>query len=86
MKKEIIVSESWIIRVLVAVSSVGQNLAALYSYLLEESISVSQAWKIMHASVALVFLVFTSTSVEMRFAMLGWFLFTLWDCKKAGLK
>jgi len=86
MKKELSVTMNFGTKVRVALQSVGEGLAKVYSSLLEEPISVKQAWKILHASVALSFAVFTSCSVFAHFILVTWFLFTIWDCKRAGLK
>lgn len=86
MKKELSVSMTVGMKVRVFVQNVGISLANVYSALLEERISVLQAWKIFHASVAFVFAVFTVCSVFIHFVLVTWFLFTIWDCKRAGLK
>lgn len=86
MKKEITTAMSFGMKVKLYVQSVGEGLANIYSQLLEERVSVMQSWKILHASVAFCFAVFSWCSVLVHLLLLAWFLFTLWDCKRAGIK
>lgn len=86
MKKELSVELSFANRVKIAVSQMGEGLSNLYSAVMEEHFSVSQSWKILNASLALVSLVFLPFSLLPRLAMLGWFLYALRECKRAGLK
>lgn len=86
MKKELSVSMNMGMKVREFIQDTGEGLAAVYSSLLEEKVSVTQAWKIMHASVAGTFAVFGWCSAWVHVLLVAWFLFTLWDCKKAGLK
>lgn len=86
MKKELSLTLNFVTKTRMFIQSVGENLAKVYSSLLEEPISVKKAWKIFHASVAFCFAAFTSCSVFIHFILVTWFLFTLWDCNRAGIK
>ena len=86
MKKELSVSMSLGVKARMFVQSVGESLAGVYSTLLEENVSVSQAWKILHATVAFTFAVFCWCNVLLHLLLVAWFVFTIWDCKRAGLK
>lgn len=86
MKKELSVSMNLSMKVKNYIQGTGEGLANIYSSLLEERVSVNQAWKILHASVAFSFAAFTWCSAWVSALLVTWFLFTLWDCKKSGLK
>lgn len=64
-----------------------EMLASLFSQIMEEPVSVRQSWCILHVAVVLLLLVFTSgLPVLLHFAMCGWLLYALWECKRAGLR
>ena len=86
MKKELSVSMTLGMKVKNFIQDTGDSLATIYSALMEESITRNQAWKILHASVAFTFAVFAWCGLFVHFLLVAWFLFTLWDCKRAGLK
>ncbi len=86
MKNEMTMPMSLSARFREYIQSVGEGLSELYSAIMEEPISVSQSWKIMHASVALVVTAFFPLSLPFRLLSVVWMLYTLFDCKRSGLK
>lgn len=86
MKNEMTMPMSLSARIRQHIQSVGEGLSQLYSAIMEEPVSVSQSWKIMHASVALVVTAFFPLSLPLRMLSVVWMLYALLDCKRSGLK
>lgn len=86
MRNEMIMPMSLVARTKLFIQSVGEGLSQIYSAVMEESVSVTQSWKILHASTALVVTAFFPMSLLLRILAVGWMIYTFQECRKCGLK
>lgn len=87
MKKELSLRLSLMGRVKLCVVSWADAYAALFSLYLGEKVSTSHVMRITHAVLAFTILVFSYCSNPLlSLLFLAWFILTLLDCKKAGIK
>lgn len=64
-----------------------QSLSTFYSRLLEMHVTPLQTFRLLHAQLAFLALVFPcSFSVLVRFLFLGWFVLCVLRCRRCGLK
>lgn len=81
MKKEMTLTVTLADRVRMAVQFLGEYLSQVYSWVMEEPVSVSQSWKILNASAALVVTAFFPLSIPVRLLSLCWFIHGLLICR-----
>lgn len=86
MKKEVSLRLSWIERVKLSLVGWADAYASLLSFCLEEEISAGHALRITHAMLAFTFLVFSCGNALLSVLFLVWFVLTLRDCKRAGIR
>lgn len=87
MKKELSLRLSLTGRVKLYVAGWADAYANLFSLYLGEKVSTGHVMRITHAVVAFTILVFTYCSNSLwSLLFLAWFVLTLLDCKKAGIK
>lgn len=86
MKKDLSLRLSLKERVKMAVVNVADAYAGLFSMYLGEEISTSRVLRITHALLAFTFLVFTYGNAMASILFLFWFIGTLYDCVRAGIK
>lgn len=82
MKKEMTLNVTFADKIRMAIESAGEYLSEVYSFVMGEAVSVSQSWKILNASTALVVTAFFPLSIPMRLLSLCWFIHALLLCKK----
>lgn len=86
MKKELSLRLSLIGRVKLSVVSWADAYADLFSLYLGEKVSTGHVMRITHAVLAFTVLVFSYGNALLSLLFLAWFILTLLDCKKAGIK
>ena len=86
MKKEMSLRISLKQRFVLCMLSAVTPMARLLSECLEEEVSVEKTLRILHAVVAFTILVFFYGHALMSVLFLLWFVLTLVDCKRAGIR
>lgn len=87
MKKEISLRRSRIDYAKSVVMNYVEHFAKFLSALVEEEISPFQSLCILQVLFSFTILVFSvCVPLLVRLLMLSWFVFSLWQCKRAGLK
>ncbi len=86
MKKELSLRLSLMGRVKLSVVSWADAYADLFSLYLGEKVSTGHVMRITHAVLAFTVLVFSYGNALLSLLFLVWFILTLLDCKKAGIK
>ena len=86
MKKEMSLRISLKQRFVLCMLSAVTPMARLLSECLEEEVSVEKTLRILHAVVAFTILVFSYGHALMSVLFLLWFVLTLVDCKRAGIR
>jgi hypothetical protein len=86
MKKEMSLRISLKQRFVLCMLSAVTPMARLLSECLEEDVSAEKTLRILHAVVAFTILVFSYGHALMSVLFLLWFVLTLVDCKRAGIR
>ena len=86
MKKELSLRLSLMGRVKLSVVSWADAYADLFSLYLGEKVSTGHVMRMTHAVLAFTVLVFSYGNALLSLLFLVWFILTLLDCKKAGIK
>ena len=86
MKKVLSLSLSLSQCIRMRISTFVEVYAHFFSRYMDEEISPSKVLKVTHAVIAFTFLVFSYGNVFFSILMLGWFIATLLDCRKAGIE
>lgn len=86
MKKDLSLRLSLKERIKAAVINTTDAYASLFSLYLGEEVSTSHVLRITHVMLAFTCLVFTYGNVMVSILFLLWFIGTLYDCVRAGIK
>ena len=86
MKKEMSLRISLKQRFVLCMLSAVTPMARLLSECLEEDVSAEKTLRILHAVVAFTILVFSYGHALMSVLFLLWFVLTLVDCRRAGIR
>lgn len=86
MKKELSLRLSLMGRVKLYVANWADAYANLFSLFLGEKVSTGHVMRITHAVLAFTVLVFSYGNALVSLLFLVWFVLTLLDCKRAGIK
>ncbi|MCD7925450.1 MAG: hypothetical protein LUI85_12490 [Bacteroides sp.] len=86
MKKELSLRLSLMGRVKLYVADWADAYANLFSLFLGEKVSTGHVMRITHAVLAFTVLVFSYGNALVSLLFLVWFVLTLLDCKRAGIK
>jgi hypothetical protein len=86
MKKEMSLRISLKQRFVLCMLSAVTPMVRLLSECLEEDVSAEKTLRILHAVVAFTILVFSYGHALMSVLFLLWFVLTLVDCKRAGIR
>jgi hypothetical protein len=86
MKKEMSLRISLKQRFVLCMLSAVTPMVRLLSACLEEDVSAEKTLRILHAVVAFTILVFSYGHALMSVLFLLWFVLTLVDCKRAGIR
>lgn len=87
MKKEITLRRPFAANIKSRLINQVEPFARFLSVLIEEEISPFQALLVLQALLSFTVLVFSvCVPLILRLLMLAWFVLSLWQCKRAGLK
>ncbi|WP_455665963.1 hypothetical protein [Phocaeicola sp.] len=86
MKKELSLRLSLMGRVKLYVADWADAYANLFSLFLGEKVSTGHVMRITHAVLAFTVLVFSYGNALVSLLFLVWFVLTLLDCKRAGIR
>lgn len=86
MKKELSLRLSLMGRVKLYVADWADAYANLFSLFLGEKVSTGHVMRITHTVLAFTVLVFSYGNALVSLLFLVWFVLTLLDCKRAGIK
>lgn len=86
MKKELSLRLSLMGRVKLCMARWADAYAALFSLYLGEKVETGPVLRITHAVLAFTVLVFSYGSALLSLLFLVWFILTLLDCKRVGIK
>ncbi|MCE2615761.1 MAG: hypothetical protein ACTTKN_03585 [Phocaeicola sp.] len=86
MKKDLSLRLSLKERVKMTIANAADSYAGLFSMYLGEEVSTSHVLRITHVMLAFTCLVFTYGNVMISILFLLWFIGTLYDCVRAGIK